>query len=202
MTAVKEARVDWFEQNQRHLSGALVAIREALTVFIAKQRGELPDFENISPEPYFFEASALETLCQTFGLSSFERNIILLCAGMDLDGKFSSLCAQANLDPQRAFPTLGMALAALPDAHWSALSPVAPLRRWKLIELGAGNALTSSSLRIDERILHHLAGVNHLDSRLAVILEPLREATELVQSHQDLCETIVGTWSRAKLARA
>ncbi len=202
MSAVKEARVDWFEQNQRHLSSALVAIREALTVFIAKQRGETPDTDAIPAEPYFFEASALETLCQTFGLSSFERNIILLCAGMDLDGKFSSLCAQANLDPQRAFPTLGMALAALPDAHWSALSPVAPLRRWKLIELGAGNALTSSSLRIDERILHHLAGVNHLDSRLAVILEPLREPTELVQSHQDLTETIISAWSRAKQTTA
>ncbi len=200
MSALKEARVDWFEANQRHLSSALVAIREALTVFIAKQRNEPPSTDPIPAEPYFFEASALETLCQTFGLSSFERNILLLCAGMDLDGKFSSLCAQANLDPQRAFPTLGMALAALPDAHWSALSPVAPLRRWKLIELGAGNALTSSSLRIDERILHHLAGVNHLDNRLAVILEPLREQTDLVQSHQDLCETIIATWARVKQA--
>jgi ATPase family associated with various cellular activities (AAA) len=195
---VKEARVDWFEANQRHLSSALVAIREALMVFIAKQRGETPDTDHLLPEPYFFETSALETLCQTFGLSSFERNIVLLCAGMDMDGKFSNLCTQANLDPQRAFPTFGMALAALPDAHWSALSPVAPLRRWKLIELGTGNALTLSSLRIDERILHHLAGVNHIDSRLAVILEPLREPTELVQSHQDLCETIITAWSRAK----
>jgi ATPase family associated with various cellular activities (AAA) len=202
MSAVKEARVDWFEANQRHLSSALLSVCEALTVFIAKQRGETTSTDTILPEPYFFEASALETLCQTFGLSSFERNIILLCAGMDLDGKFSSLCAQANQDPQRAFPTLGMALAALPDAHWSALSPVAPLRRWKLIELGMGNALTSSSLRIDERILHHLAGVNHLDSRLAVILEPLHEQTELVQSHQDLCETIIGAWSRAKQTTA
>ncbi len=199
MNVVTPAReVNWFEANQRHLASALVSIREALTVFIAKQRGEPINTETIPSEPYFFEASALETLCQTFNLSSFERNIILLCAGMDLDGKFSSLCAAANLDPQRAFPTLGMALAALPDAHWSALSPAAPLRRWKLIELGMGSALTSSSLRIDERILHHLAGVNHLDSRLAVILEPLREQSELVQSHQDLCESIIGTWARTQ----
>ena len=198
MSLVSEAReVNWFEANQRHLSSALVAIREALTVFVAKQRGEEPNTDTTLPEPYFFEASALETLCQTFGLSSFERNILLLCAGMDLDGKFSSLCANANLDPQRAFPTLGMALAALPDAHWSALSPTAPLRRWKLIELGTGNALTSSSLRIDERILHHLAGVNHLDNRLAVILEPMRDQSELVPSHQELCESIIKTWSNS-----
>ncbi len=187
--------VSWHEANQRHLSVALAGVREALTQFAAKQRGD----EQPEPallEPYFFEASALETLCQTFGLSSFERSILLLCAGMDLDGKFSSLCASANLDPQRAFPTLGMALAALPDAHWSALSPASALRRWKLIELGVGSALTSSSLRIDERILHHLAGVQHLDQRLAVILEPLLEQIELVFSHQELCETIIQTWSR------
>jgi ATPase family associated with various cellular activities (AAA) len=198
MSAVHEVLIDWFEANQRHLASALASVREALTVFIVKQRGETSETDTIPAESYFFEASALETLCQTFGLSSFERNIILLCAGMDLDGKFSSLCAAVNLDPQRAFPTLGMALAALPDAHWSALSPNAPLRRWKLIELGTGNALTSSSLRIDERILHHLTGVNHLDPRLAVILEPIREQTELVQSHENLSETIVATWARAK----
>ena len=59
MSALKEARVDWFEANQRHLSSALVAIREALTVFIAKQRNEPPSADTILPEPYFFEASAL-----------------------------------------------------------------------------------------------------------------------------------------------
>jgi ATPase family associated with various cellular activities (AAA) len=196
-TVAQTPEVNWSEANQRHLSSALNPVREALNVFIAKQRGESPGEMTNQPEPYFFEASALETLCQTFGLSSFERNILLLCAGMDLDGKFSSLCANANLDPQRAFPTLGMALAAFPDAHWSALSPTSPLRRWKLIELGLGSALTSSSLRIDERILHHLAGVNHLDNRLAVVLEPLREQSELVQSHRQLCETIIQTWANS-----
>ena len=48
------------------------------------------------------------------------------------------LCAAAQGDPQRAYPTFSLALAALPEPHWSALTPAAPLRHWRLIEVGAG----------------------------------------------------------------
>src|SRR6266498_3659797 len=53
----------------------------------------------------------------------------------------------------------GLALAALPGAHWSALSPTGPLRRWRLIEVGEGPSLVASPLRLDERILHFVAGL-------------------------------------------
>jgi hypothetical protein len=83
--------------------------------------------------------SALDSLCNVFALSPFERDVLLLCAGMELDSTFAQLCVSAQGDPQRAFPTFSLALAALPEAHWSALIPVAPLRRWRLIEVGIGD---------------------------------------------------------------
>jgi ATPase family associated with various cellular activities (AAA)/Winged helix domain, variant len=141
---------------------------------------------------------ALDTLCATFGLSPFERDVLLLCAAIELDSKFASLCATAQGDATRPYPTFSLALAALPDAHWSALAPNAPLRRWRLIEISSANALTTSPLRIDERILHHLTGISHLDDRLTGLVEPVRVADELAPSQRVVVERVMQTWSSTK----
>jgi len=104
------------------------------------------------------EATALDNLCTVFSLSPFERDILLLCAGVELDSAFAAACVEASGDPRKSSPTFSLALATLPKPHWSALLPAAPLRWWRLIELGAGESVTTSPLRIDERILHYLTG--------------------------------------------
>ncbi len=139
---------------------------------------------------------ALETLCSTFSLSPFERDILLLCAGMELDSTIATLCASAQNDPMRAYPTFSLALTVLSDPHWSALAPSASLRRWRLIEVGAGSVLTQSPLRIDERVLHYLVGVQHMDERLAGLVEPVRSSRDLVPSHYALAEHLAMIWSR------
>jgi hypothetical protein len=140
------------------------------------------------------EPFALERICSIFSLSSFERMLLLLCAGMELDGSFASLCAAAQGDDRRAYPTFSLALAALPGAHWSALVPSAPLRYWRLIEVGSGGGLTTSPLRIDEKILHYLAGVAHFDERLSSVMEALEPPCDLVPSHERQAEVIVCAW--------
>jgi hypothetical protein len=129
-------------------------------------------------------------------LSPFERDLLLLCAGVELDSTFAALCANAQGDPRRDYPTFGLALAALPEAHWSALTPAAPLRYWRLVEVGTDDTLTSSPPRVDERVLHYLAGVPYLDERLRGLVEPLGVPGELPPSHHALVHQIVGLWSR------
>src|SRR5690606_22411531 len=93
-----------------------------------------------------------------------------------------------------------LALAALPQAHWSAIAPAGALRYWRLVELGQGDSLTGSPLRIDERVLHYLAGVSHMDERLNGLIEPLTpevEASSLPPSHLALAERIAGLWLAA-----
>ena len=68
--------------------------------------------------------SAIDRLTEIFALSPFERAVLLLCAGVELDGRFAEACAAAQGDPHKLNATYGLALAALPAAHWSAL--VAP----------------------------------------------------------------------------
>jgi hypothetical protein len=194
------ATVDWQVANQRYLVLAFDRVRAAL------ERHAAPDgpgtAERVSAAWTGLDEAAamptppvLETLCTLFGLSPFERDLLVLCAGMELDANFAACCAAAQGDPARAYPTFGLALASLPDPHWSALSPAGPLRSWRLVEIGAGSALTLSPLRIDERILHHLAGVQHLDERLAGLVEPLRPLDDLVPSQQAVADHIAAIWT-------
>jgi ATPase family associated with various cellular activities (AAA) len=195
---------NWPMANQRYLTMALARLRATLERHAARAQGGTatgtyshavqPDLQEIAaamPAP-----PALETLCATFGLSTFERDVLLLCAGVDLDATFAPLCAAAQGDLQRAYPTFSLALAALPEPDWGALTPAAPLRRWRLIEVGPGAALTTSPLRIDERILHYLAGVQHLEERLAGLVEPVTATNDLVPSHRALAERIATTWAQ------
>ena len=199
--------LSWHEANQRHLTAALTRLREVLQRHVARveaqpgepaaaqQRGEatsqtLP-WEADGQAP----CSALEVVCRAFALSPFERDILLLCAGVELDASFPSLCAAAQGDPRRPYPTFSLALAALPEAHWSALTPVAPLRHWRLLEMGPGDTVATSLLRIDERVLHYLTGVAYLDERLRPLLQPLRAAAELPPSHHAIARHIADLWS-------
>ena len=206
---------NWSEYNQRYLASALARVRQALKYHIARSRGEEVELQveekqqldTSMPDP------ALLRLCAAFGLSSFERDVLLLCAGMDLDGAFPALCAAAQQRqrseqdgandeyrsaafPGLAYPTFGLALAALPEAHWDAIAPGSPLRRWQLISVGSGNTLTLSPLRIHEYILHYLLGISQPDERLAgLVLSLPAPAADLVPSQQALVQRLVGTWA-------
>jgi hypothetical protein len=114
---------------------------------------------------------AIDRLCQLFDLSAFERDVLLLCAGVEMDSKLAALCGEAQGYPQRTYATLGLALAALREPHWSALTPDRPIRRFRLVDVETGHGLCTAPLRIDERILHYLAGLNALDPRLRALIE-------------------------------
>jgi len=147
--------------------------------------------------------TTLDALCAGFGLSDFERDVLLLCAGVELDASFASLCTAAQGDARRPYPTFGLALAALPGAHWSALSPAAPLRYWRLVEVEQGHdALTQARLRIDERVLHQLTGISYLDERLRGLFESVAPPRELPDSHRELAERIAGFWAGEKVEAA
>ena len=88
---------------------------------------------------------------EAFGLSEFELNVLLLCAGVALDRRFGA--AMAALQPNAPSPTFGLAVTVLENPHWSAVSRIRPLRYWRLIEMGPGTLL-EAPLAIDEHILH------------------------------------------------
>ena len=98
-------------------------------------------------------------------MTTFERDLLGLCAAVELDPSLAAACADAHGDQSRPFASFALAVAQLDEPHWSALSPGRPLRHWRLLEVDARPTLITGRLAIDERILHHLLGVHHLDPR-------------------------------------
>ena len=182
---------------------ALAEVRTALETFLSRPEAPLAPEEKATAaqtRPAEVSASieappAIEALPATFGLSPFERKILLMCAGVELDARFASLYRAASNDLRHSLPTFSLALAAFADAHWSALSPERPLRQWHLVEIMAGDALTISPLRIDERILHYLVGVSSVDERLRGLTAPLSVVGALPPSQQTVADQVAGSWS-------
>jgi hypothetical protein len=140
-------------------------------------------------------SSALATVCACFGLTAFERDVLVLAAAGDLDPTTAGRCAAASGDACRPYPTFSLALAALSEPHWSAITPVAPLRRWRLVELDDETSLTTSRLRADERILHFLAGVPYLDPRLRGLVRPIEAPADLPSVYLPVTAALAARWS-------
>jgi hypothetical protein len=132
-------------------------------------------------------ASPLARLTAAFGLSDFERDVLLLCAGVELDAQCAALVSELQAGAPASF---ALALAALPAAYWSATLPDAPLRRFQLVRLGDAPSLVGAALRIDERILHHLTGLDPLDAALAAIVEPVHPGGGLAPGHLAVADRI------------
>ncbi|MBD2489984.1 ATP-binding protein [Aulosira sp. FACHB-615] len=143
--------------------------------------------------------AALNNLCRIFSLTDFERYILLLCVGMELDPNWGFSCTNAPGGVGKPYPNFMLATLVLPQAHWNALTPDAPLRRWQLIQIAEGSGLNLSPLRIDERILHYLLGLNNLDERLQGVVKFLEtQNITHVNSHQILAEQLATTWANTR----
>jgi hypothetical protein len=193
----------WAQANHSYLATALELVR----LFVASHSGqhdasEQPSLEHLAQElddlaRAMDRQPSLQVVVDLFDLSPFERDVLVLCAGIELDARFAPLCAAAHGDAQQAYPTFSLALAALPGAHWSALTPEAPLRHWRLIRIEPDRTLTRAALRVDERLLHYLTGVSHLAEDLAGMVRPVPDAGPLVPSHQAIAREIAATWIEA-----
>ncbi len=173
---------NWEQENRLYLRGRLEEVRERLSRRLdALREQDVPNLAfDAAPLPGRTPASnsdsgmlpALEKITQEFQLSNFERDLLLLCAGIELDARIAELCAAFH--PQgHARLTFAVALDALAEAHWSALLPDAPLRRWRLIECEPGDVLIHRRLRIPERVLHYLLGLASRDELLAGMIRPV-----------------------------
>jgi len=192
---VSEQRASWHEENQRGLVAEVGRVRALLEAH-GQDGVSAVAFEAPGAAP------ALDALCDSFELSPFERDVLVMCAAMELDGTFAHACADAHGDPARAYPTFGLALAALPGAHWSALTPSSPLRAWRLVETAPGELLTTAWLRVDEAVLHFLAGAFSQDERVEPLVEPIPFPGELPPSQDSVAARLTDLWSQPSNGQA
>jgi len=177
----------WIEANQRLMVAEVDRLKHRLggDGDAEIRSGPLESARAAMPAP-----AAIDHLTDCFGLSAFERDVLLLCAGMEMDAQFAATCENATGEPGRHGATFGLALAMVPAPHWSALAPVSPLRRWRFVEIDDSFGVARGRLRIDERILHYLAGVNYIDVRLRSLLRPVTPPVLMSDAHRAVCGAV------------
>ncbi|MGB7537781.1 MAG: ATP-binding protein [Anaerolineales bacterium] len=149
----------------------------------------------------------LYVLANLFGLTPFERNVLLLCLAPDLDPTFERLYAYVQDDVNRKYATPHLALelcvrSADGDgeeykAAWSAFLPESPLFHFRLVALdsGPGPITTHSTrpLRLDERIAAYCRGVNRPDERVVPLLRRMPPSM-LPPAHRELVDRLAHTF--------
>jgi len=138
--------------------------------------------------------SPFSRLVSGFDLSAFEADLLALAAAAELDVDVCDLCAAMQGDTRLRYPTFGLAMSSLANAHWSAVQPRGPLRRWLLLDVGPADTLTSAPLRIDEAVLHYLMGTGTIDERLDSLLETLTPPAALPESYRVYSEALLALW--------
>ncbi|NCD71684.1 ATP-binding protein [Mucilaginibacter agri] len=193
--------MDWSSENQAYLMKLISMIRQQLEWFyqfhVKKNKKATPPDSAIVEKKLKEIAGkmdsppAIEKLVQRLGLSAFERDILVLCAALELDPGFTDVLASVHNDGSLTQPSFSTALAVLKDAHWSAISPANPLRYWQLIEINNAPLITKSSLKINDHILYYLTGVQYLHPKLREIAEPIYTDGLLAPSQMQLAEEII-----------
>ena len=162
----------WRRRQEPASEGAPLALpsRSSASGETDELRSQMLALEAADPPP------ALMLLADRFGLSSFERSVVLLCAAMELDTRTASLCARAQDNENAPYPTFALAMALFDEPTWDALSSMSPLRYWRLVEIDQRSSLplTATRIRAEERITNYLKGLNHMDDRLSIMVRPLR----------------------------
>ena len=173
----------WLDVNRACLDAELDGLWRLVE---AVERGA--DGPSRLPDPPAADAvpggGAADRIAARFGLGRFERAVLMLAAGPDLASAAAPPGGPAAGPPPR--PTFGRLLATLPEAHWSALAPEAPLRRFRLIALGPGDGLSRRPLHAAEVVLHYLNGLVQDGPALAPHARPLAPDPVIAEAYGDV----------------
>jgi ATPase family associated with various cellular activities (AAA) len=144
-------------------------------------------------------------LAHRFALSALEIDIVIACAAAELDRRYERIYGYLQDDMSRRQPSPGLVLdlvcpvATQRFAARTALSPLAPLRHYRIVEItedGAPSPWLAKPMRVDERIVAFLLGDQSMDARIAAcVMRPeaadgvcpaggLRAAFEALVAHE------------------
>jgi AAA+ superfamily predicted ATPase len=119
----------------------------------------------------------LVSVSQLFQLTQFEESCLIICLAPELDRKYEKLYAYVQDDVTRNRPSIDLALNLLCNsiqeqvAARLSFDSRAPLLKYRLLQTSDGapespSTLLSRPLKIDNRIVNFLLGINQIDQRL------------------------------------
>jgi SpoVK/Ycf46/Vps4 family AAA+-type ATPase len=136
----------------------------------------------------------LATLADSFHLTSFDIDVVLICLAAELDLRYERLYAYLQDDVTRKRPSVDLALNLLCSSFSAKMDArdrfafAAPLLKYELISLSEDTAnpkttLLNRYLKLDERIVNYLLGSDEIDVRLArqvLLVDPKHTIENLI----------------------
>ncbi len=159
-----------YEKNFQSLLEEVALLNQQFNTFL-KSTSKILNTKSEKKEP-----NRIDVLCDLFGLSHFERNIILLCLGIEIDAAMGNLCAKWHNNNAYNYPSFQLALELFENASWDSLLPQSPLRRWNLIEFDTSYTLINKPIKIAESVLYYLLGNPILDQRLKMVVSKINKS--------------------------
>ena len=153
------------------------------------------------------ESLRLDRLCQLFGLSVLERDVMVICLAGEIDLKYERLYAYIQDDVTKKRPTVDLVLRLLCQTLEERLAarrwfePDAPLMRWNLVTLHddpetRSAVLLARYLKLDDRVTGYLLESDAVDARLATFVATL-PATGIAEPPPEVRRHLVewaGAW--------
>jgi hypothetical protein len=164
------------------LDHALARVRSRLAA--AADHGGAP------PPPGEPSPSPADRIAEAFGLSRFERDVLLLAALPALEAEAATRIAELQGDERLRLPTVALALSVLDEPHWNAFAPEAPLRHYGLVVCADEAAASARTIQLPERVLYALLGIATLDEELAPLLRRLAPAAAVSPSRRRSVEAV------------
>lgn len=137
-------------------------------------------------------APGLDAVQRAFGLTDFERSVLLLAAGCELATATATDLLERTGSGQVTFSA---ALALLPGAHWSAVSPRGPLRQWRLLVIEDPTRLTASRISADESIVHAIVGLGLHDPVVDEVTVALDARDAGCDARRRVVARVGGAWT-------
>jgi AAA+ superfamily predicted ATPase len=201
---------DWYSENRDYLLAYVHYVKALLSTLVSRtEDSNISYSKNLIKAPEWRHDEtlpALETLSRSFNLTDFEKMILVICTGAEIDSEFSMIFSKLYKNPNVKFPTFDIALRAFPGANWRAILPDSSLRRFQLISLQNYDdvPLITTPIRIQERTLHYLLGFKlTLDSSLGYLVRPVQLAAPVAYSARgrisDIVEFYLNSPNKAKL---
>jgi hypothetical protein len=172
---------EWLLESARHLRELYAPLRAKLEHLDLETDSEIESIEITRQR-----SSALGTLCLSFGLSRFERDVLVMLAMMNLDAGLPSIFLSAFSDgaPTVTFLKLLESFSYSSHLDQVCFAPESPLRRWDLIKVSdslssSEVALNARTLVLDDWVYLYLSGVQTLDGVLQGAIQNLSVERQL-----------------------
>jgi ATP-dependent 26S proteasome regulatory subunit len=151
--------------------------------------------------------SALSRLCRQFELSPLEQDILVLCAGVEIEPSLVSLCKQVSSNESEDSPFRGVSVEFVstylrpdlsPSSRASILGSQSPLFQWNLVQRQNGFR-SQTEIRIESWTLEYLMGVESIPLPYRGNLSPLLVEVELQSipdSYLETAKQLFHLWTR------